>query len=78
MFNFICVFIFCSILVCGPPAVPSNSRVQTKAGPNNGFSEATYECDAGYEIFGSKTVKCDSDKGWEKEIPFCGKILITW
>lgn len=38
------------------------------------MSEATYECDSGYEIFGPSTVKCDPVKGWEKEMPFCGKF----
>ena len=58
--------------MCGPPAVPVNSRVQTKSS-DFGLSEAKYECDSGYELFGPSTIKCDPKKGWEKELPFCGK-----
>lgn len=57
--------------MCGPPAVPLNTKVQTVSG-DSGISEARYECDAGYELFGPKIVKCDPKTGWEREIPFCG------
>lgn len=60
--------------ICGPPPIPKNSKVQTKSS-DIGLSEATYECDSGYEIFGPSTIKCDSVKGWEKELPFCGKCI---
>lgn len=51
--------------------MPSNAKVQTKSS-KEGIYEATYECDSGYELFGHSTLKCDSRKGWEKELPFCG------
>ncbi|KAG5674431.1 hypothetical protein PVAND_004402 [Polypedilum vanderplanki] len=59
------------LAVCGPPAVPVNSKVQTKTS-DYGLSEATYECDSGYELFGPSTIKCDPVRGWEKQMPFCG------
>ncbi|XP_075158690.1 CUB and Sushi multiple domains furrowed [Haematobia irritans] len=57
--------------VCGPPAVPLNAKVQTVS-DGTSILEAKYECDPGYELFGSSTLKCDSRTGWEKELPFCG------
>lgn len=39
-----------------------------------GIYEASYECDSGYELFGPSTTKCDPKNGWEKDLPFCGKI----
>lgn len=67
------MFVF---LVCGPPAVPLNARVKTVSG-ELGIYEAKYECDSGYELFGSATLKCDPKKGWEKELPFCGNFYLT-
>jgi Sushi repeat (SCR repeat) len=59
--------------VCGPPAIPANSRVTTKT-TDYGIGEAKYECDTGYELFGQDTVRCDAKKGWDKEMPFCGEF----
>ena len=66
------LYLYLFLGICGPPPIPKNSKVQTKSS-EFGLSEATYECDSGYEIFGPSTIKCDSVKGWEKELPFCGK-----
>jgi Sushi repeat (SCR repeat) len=60
--------------VCGPPAIPANSRVTTKT-TDYGIGEAKYECDTGYELFGQDTVRCDAKKGWDKEMPFCGEFF---
>lgn len=57
--------------------MPVNSRVQTKS-LDYGISEASYECDSGYELFGSMKIKCDPIKGWERELPFCGKIVFLF
>lgn len=38
-----------------------------------GIYEASYECDSGYELFGPSVTKCDAVRGWDKELPFCGK-----
>lgn len=66
------IFFFFS--VCGPPAVPLNAKVKTVSG-DLGIYEASYECDSGYELFGPSTTKCDPKNGWEKDLPFCGKII---
>ncbi|XP_058831094.1 sushi, von Willebrand factor type A, EGF and pentraxin domain-containing protein 1 [Topomyia yanbarensis] len=60
--------------VCGPPAIPANARVHTQPadGGGPGFRSAKYECDSGYELFGSETIRCDPVKGWDRELPFCG------
>jgi hypothetical protein len=68
-----CLFFFA---VCGPPAVPVNAKVQTTKSSENGLSEARYECDSGYELFGPATIRCDPVKGWEKELPFCGRLQV--
>lgn len=55
------------------PAVPLNAKVRTvTADTGIGFAEAHYECDAGYELFGPASVKCDARRGWERDLPFCG------
>lgn len=59
--------------MCGPPAVPLNAKVKTVSG-DLGIYEASYECDSGYELFGPSTTKCDPKNGWERDLPFCGKI----
>lgn len=73
--NFKLISSFSSVSVCGPPAVPVNAKVQTKT--SDGLIEARYDCDSGYELFGPATIRCDPHKGWEKELPFCGKHLIN-
>uniref|UniRef100_A0A182FK45 Sushi, von Willebrand factor type A, EGF and pentraxin domain-containing protein 1 n=1 Tax=Anopheles albimanus TaxID=7167 RepID=A0A182FK45_ANOAL len=62
------------VAVCGPPAVPANAKVHpTKADDGSGgLRSARYECDAGYELFGPDTIRCDPAKGWDRELPFCG------
>lgn len=68
-------FLLFPISVCGPPAVPVNAKVQTKT--SDGLIEARYDCDSGYELFGPATIRCDPHKGWEKELPFCGRLSIN-
>lgn len=70
---YLCLLLFSFHSVCGQPAVPSNAKVKTSALSATGQLEAVYECDIGYELFGPATTKCDPIKGWEKELPFCGK-----
>jgi hypothetical protein len=53
-----------------------NAKVQTTKSSENGLSEARYECDSGYELFGPATIRCDPVKGWEKELPFCGRLQV--
>ncbi|KAL9692233.1 hypothetical protein quinque_000063, partial [Culex quinquefasciatus] len=57
---------------CGPPAIPANARVQTQPadGTGGGLRSAKYECDSGYELFGSETIKCDPVKGWDRSRHF--------
>lgn len=62
------------VAVCGHPAVPANAKVKTIS-DQSGYAEAKYECDLGYELFGPNTTKCDSSRGWEKELPFCGEYM---
>lgn len=59
--------------VCGQPSVPLNAKVKTTVSGQSGISEAHYECDSGYELFGPSVTKCDPVRGWEKDLPFCGK-----
>ena len=56
---------------CKSPAVPLNSRLKQLSNEAGKF-EASYECDAGYELFGSSTIKCTNETGWSKKLPFCG------
>lgn len=61
------------LLGCGPPAVPVNARVKIAlSNTTAGAATATYECDPGYELFGSRNSRCDHILGWERELPFCG------
>lgn len=69
-FFFYFVYLF---IVCGQPAVPANAKVKTAISVQGGNTEATYECDSGYELFGPTTTKCDPVRGWEKDLPFCGE-----
>lgn len=58
---------------CGSPPVPRNARL---ASPNiiaNVTSGTTvqYQCDLGYELFGSDKLSCSDDGHWQGELPFC-------
>lgn len=63
--------------MCGQPAVPSNAKVKTIPS-QSGITEAHYECDSGYELFGPSITKCDTKRGWEKDLPFCGMLHTTF
>lgn len=67
------IYLFSFFAVCGQPSVPLNAKVKTSVSGQSGISEAHYECDSGYELFGPAVTKCDPKRGWEKELPFCGK-----
>lgn len=66
-------WILISFAVCGQPSVPMNAKVKTTISGQSGISEAHYECDSGFELFGPSVTKCDAQKGWEKDLPFCGE-----
>lgn len=53
--------------------MPLNAKVKIISAGSSGISEAHYECDSGYELFGPSTTKCDPVRGWEKDLPLCGK-----
>lgn len=67
-----CFSFFSLCIVCGPPAVPLNAKVTTQSKEGVGVTEARYECDSGYELFGQATILCDPVRGWTKDLPFCG------
>lgn len=69
--------LFLFVAVCGQPSVPLNAKVKTSVSGQSGISEAHYECDSGYELFGPSVTKCDPKRGWEKDLPFCGKYSIV-
>lgn len=52
--------------------MPLNSKVTTQSKEGIGVTEARYECDSGYELFGQATILCDPVRGWTKDLPFCG------
>lgn len=70
-------FFYFFFTVCSQPAVPLNAKVKTASNSQSGISEAHYECDAGYELFGPSITKCDPVRGWEKDLPFCGKFILV-
>lgn len=63
---------------CGYPAVPTNARVHLSAsGQIVAGTVVTYECDEGYELFGTDRRECTADATWSNELPFCGMYLIS-
>ncbi|XP_015517072.1 sushi, von Willebrand factor type A, EGF and pentraxin domain-containing protein 1 isoform X1 [Neodiprion lecontei] len=61
-----------SDLRCSHPAVPVNAKVSLSTETLNPGTLATYNCDAGYELFGQSTLTCSNRGKWQGELPFCG------
>ncbi|XP_061175608.1 sushi, von Willebrand factor type A, EGF and pentraxin domain-containing protein 1-like [Saccostrea echinata] len=62
----------CQITYCGiPPAIP-NGLLKNATGPRVG-DNATYECDGGFTMNVSPTIKCLANGMWESE-PVCNVI----
>ncbi|KAF7988440.1 hypothetical protein HCN44_001013 [Aphidius gifuensis] len=57
---------------CGHPAVPMNSKVSLSDNSLSSGTQASYTCDAGYELFGQSSLTCNSRGKWQGELPFCG------
>ncbi|XP_068692895.1 sushi, von Willebrand factor type A, EGF and pentraxin domain-containing protein 1-like [Montipora foliosa] len=59
----------CKVVDCGIPQKPENGRF---VGNETTFqSSITYECDEGYELQGTKTRMCTSDKKWSGRDVIC-------
>ena len=61
---------------CPQPTVPQygNGSPQLTSNPVN--TEITFSCDAGYTLYGSTTLKCQSNYQWNGTPPICqGKII---
>lgn len=66
--------IFFAAVQCPQPLDVENGRVVSSSSTYG--SLASYECINGYRLVGPATRKCEADKQWEGEQPFCeGKLL---
>ncbi|XP_068164048.1 sushi, von Willebrand factor type A, EGF and pentraxin domain-containing protein 1 isoform X1 [Antennarius striatus] len=61
----------CVAQSCGPPPIVENAEVRTTGGadPHN----ASYECNAGLQLIGTKTLICQSNGTWTPPAPTCEK-----
>ncbi len=73
----ICVtFKYCCLLVgdCGALSHPSNGRVTYSPPDTTTFgARATYSCDTGYTLQGSRTLECQADETWSGSTPTCAR-----
>lgn len=60
---------------CPQPLDVENGRVVSSSSTYG--SLASYECINGFRLVGPATRKCEADKQWEGEQPFCEGELIT-
>ncbi|KAJ8682121.1 hypothetical protein QAD02_017913 [Eretmocerus hayati] len=67
-----CLYSLLSDTRCGHPAVPMNARLSLSDDSLAVGSTATYNCDPGYELFGTNTLTCGNKGRWQGELPFCG------
>ena len=63
------VILIISIALCPDLSDPANGMVSMTG--NSAGNAATYTCDAGYELIGSKTVTCMDDGTWNDGPPMC-------
>ena len=61
---------------CGPLSDPVNGQVTTSGTTFN--SMATYSCDEGFNLVGSRAVTCGLDGVWTPSSPTCDGKLSEW
>ena len=73
-----CIYILPPLTVvnCGALTNPANGQVSYTAGTTFGQT-ATYSCNVGYTLVGSRTRTCQSTGEWSVSAPTCqGKLLL--
>ena len=59
----------CNPIKCGDPGSPENGHAFGDVYAYN--SDVTFNCNAGYELEGSATITCQSNRFWNDAIPHC-------
>ncbi|KAH1171483.1 hypothetical protein KIL84_007101 [Mauremys mutica] len=61
----------CKVVRCPEPEV-KNGKKQSGFGPDYSYGNTViFECDSGYTLTGSSSVKCDASNSWVPSLPTC-------
>ncbi|XP_074833363.1 complement receptor type 1-like [Carettochelys insculpta] len=61
----------CKVVKCQEPEV-SNGKMRSGFGSHYSYGHAvTFECDSGYALSGSSSVKCEANNSWVPSLPTC-------
>ncbi|KAM9148148.1 membrane cofactor protein-like isoform 2-T2 [Pangshura tecta] len=67
----------CKVVRCPEPEV-KNGKKQTGLGPDYSYGNTViFECDSGYTLTGSNSVKCEANNSWVPFLPTCLSITHT-
>eukprot|EP00062_Callorhinchus_milii_P014288 gi/632963235/ref/XP_007897767.1/ PREDICTED: complement receptor type 2-like isoform X2 [Callorhinchus milii] len=62
----------CQRVRCPAPDQVQNGKIKTGFRPLYMYQDSIrYECDAGYQLFGSSVIKCTSNSTWDHQPPTC-------
>ncbi|XP_043356656.1 LOW QUALITY PROTEIN: complement receptor type 1-like [Dermochelys coriacea] len=61
----------CKVVKCPEPEV-KNGKKQSGFGPDYSYGNTViFECDSGYTLIGSSSVKCEANNSWVPSLPTC-------
>ncbi|XP_053882865.1 complement receptor type 2-like isoform X1 [Malaclemys terrapin pileata] len=67
----------CKVVKCPEPEV-KNGKKHSGFGPDYSYGNIViFECDSGYTLKGSSSVKCEANNSWVPSLPTCLRILHT-
>eukprot|EP00062_Callorhinchus_milii_P014286 gi/632963243/ref/XP_007897771.1/ PREDICTED: complement decay-accelerating factor-like isoform X3 [Callorhinchus milii] len=65
----------CQRVRCPAPDQVQNGKIKTGFRPLYMYQDSIrYECDAGYQLFGSSVITCTSNSTWDHQPPTCQRI----
>ncbi|XP_030418076.1 complement receptor type 2-like [Gopherus evgoodei] len=67
----------CKVVKCPEPEV-KNGKKQSGFGPNYSYGNIViFECDSGYTLNSSSSVKCEANNSWVPSLPTCLRVTYT-
>ena len=63
-------------VICPSLTPPTNGSVEINEGGRDVGSEATYDCDEGFELEGPQRRTCQSNGAWSGRVPTCKRKFV--
>ncbi|CAH1790204.1 unnamed protein product [Owenia fusiformis] len=64
----------CEVISCPTLKVPDNGMVASSPLSTIVGTIVVFECDAGFNLLGAQSIRCQSNGAWTNNVPFCSEI----